>query len=148
MASILTIVVLICLGMGYYAWRQQQNALGGLQALKDNGVAVTFSIRSRPLLAVDAEREHLYLISGSQAQQPLRMDFRSIKSIVFRETSSSHNDSSEPTGPDTLTIELNDGSKHRVGDLPHRDRGAKSAMQLFRDHGILTDKLTIKWRRH
>lgn len=114
--------------------------------LKDNGISVTFSIISRPLLAVDATRSYLYLIHGNHPHQPTRIPFASVKRIIFRETNTPNNNQSETTGPDRLIIELNDGREHRVGDLPEFDNGAKQAMQQFEVHGVLRDRLVLKLR--
>lgn len=146
MKPFVLIFIAVCAGVGFYAWRSQQHALTGLDTLKNNGVSVDFSLISRPILAVDSQQSRLYLIDGKNAQQPIRIDFQSIQRIVFKETPTTNKQSSITRGPDTLSIELNDGSRYRVADLPGGDNGANAAMKQFQQHHVVIDKLILQSR--
>lgn len=146
MNTIVIIILAACVALGYYAWRQQQRALLGLQTLKNSGVEVAFWLRSRPLLAVDKDKGKLYLIAGNQPQSPMRLDMLSVKQLSFIESPPVSNNNTDARGADTIVIEMNDGNSHRVGDLPDGESGAKNAKALFERHKVLNDKLTYQPR--
>ncbi len=145
--TVILIIIAVCVALGYYAWRQQQRALAGLQQLKDSGVQVAFSLHSRPLLAVDVSKQYIYLLDGSASEGPTRLAIAAIRQITFTETPVvSTSENPDPRGPDTLTIVMNDGSEYRVGDLPGGASGAQQAMQQFQQQQIPKQKLLFKPR--
>lgn len=146
MKSILLIALLACVGIGYYAWRQQQNAFSELKQLTSTGVDVTFHLVSRPLLAVDSGKQTLHLLSGNGVHNQQVIPLASIKEITFIEAPI-HNpkDNSDPIGPDSLVITTNSGQQIRVGDL---QLTASTARQLFEKYHLLDNKLTTQYRKN
>lgn len=145
MKPILVIAILACVGIGYYAWRQQQNAFDELEQLQQTGVDVTFHLRSRPLLAVDSGKQTLYLLSGNGVHNVQILPLSDITAITFIEAPI-HNEKehSEPNAPDSLEITTSSGQRFRVGDL---NRTATAARQLFEQHRLLDNKLHTRHRR-
>lgn len=142
--SIIIILVCLCIGIGYYAWRQQQEALSELRYLKSSGVNVAFSLITRPLLAVDREAQVLYLLSGKGVHTVEKIPLIQIAKIEFVEAPISNQKESEPQRPDTIYITLMNGKRHHIGDL---QKTAKEVKAIFDEHHILTDKSLLKQRR-
>lgn len=146
MKSILLLAIAVSIGIGYYAWRQQQNAFSELKHLTNTGVDVTFHLVSRPLLAVDSGKQTLHLLSGNGMQNQQVIPFSSIKEMTFIEAPI-HNpkENSEPSGSDSLIIRKTSGQEILVSDL---QLAASAARQLFEKHHLLDNKLTTQYRKN
>lgn len=145
MKTPLFIILLVCVGLGYYAWRQQQNSVAELKQLQAGGVDVTFHLVSRPLLAVDTDSQLMYLLSGHGVHEAQIIPLSTISEIKFIESPILNpKDNSEPQGPDYLEITTKNGQRIRVGDLKH---SAQLARQYFEQHHLLTDRLITKHRK-
>lgn len=142
--SIVILVVCLFIGIGYYAWRQQQQSFAELRYLQSSGVNIAFSLVTRPLLAVDRESQVLYLLSGKGEHTVEKIPFVQIAAIEFIEAPINSPKQSSPERPDTISITLMNGTKIRVGDLRKNARYAKA---LFDEHHVLTDKSSLKLRR-
>lgn len=145
MKSIIVIILVICAGIGFYAWQQQKKAQNELKQLQDSGVDITFSLQSRPLLAVDSGRGILHLLFGNGVHNAKAIPLVQIKSIRFIEAPIfNQKENSDTQRPDSLIITTTTGKTYRVGDLY---LSATKARELFEQHQILTDKLSTQQRR-
>ncbi len=126
--NIVLLIILICCGIGYYAWQQQKASLNGLELAKKQGAKIDFFLRSRPLFAVDSTHKSILLVYSDKT---LSVKFSEIKTIRFIETPYKNNYDTEPKGPDTIMITLNDGNQYRVGDLRNTAREAITQFQSF-----------------
>lgn len=142
--SIAILVVCLFVGIGYYAWRQQQQSFSELRYLQSSGVHIAFSLITRPLIAVDRESQVLYLLSGQGEHTVQKIPFIQIEKIEFIEAPINSPEQSSPKHPDTINITLMNGKKIRVGDLR---KNAQHAKALFDEHHVLTDKSSLKLRR-
>lgn len=142
--SLIILLVCLCVGIGYYAWRQQQQSFSELKYLKSSGINIAFSLITRPLLAVDRESQVLYLLSGKGEHTVQKIPFIQIAKIEFVEAPINSAEQSEPTRPDTIRITMMNGEQIRVGDLR---KTAKQAKAIFDEHHILMDKSVLKLRR-
>ncbi len=126
--NIVLLIILVCCGIGYYAWQQQKASLNGLELAKKQGAKIDFFLRSRPLFAVDSTHKNILLIYSDKT---ISVKFSEIKTIRFTETPYKNNYDTEPRGPDTITITQNDGHRYRVGDLRNTAREAITQFRSF-----------------
>ncbi len=122
------LIVLICFGIGYYAWQQQKIALKNLELEKKRGAKIDFFLRSRPLFAVDSTHKNVLLVYSDET---LLVKFSDIKTIRFTETPYKNNYDTDPKGPDTILITLSNGTQYRIGDLKNTAREAIIQFRTF-----------------
>ncbi|MBS9778151.1 MAG: hypothetical protein KGV50_05235 [Gammaproteobacteria bacterium] len=135
------IVALMCAaGMGYYGWKQQKSALIGLEQAKSQGAKIDFFLYSRPLFALDSSHKKILLID---ANTTTAIDFKEIAFIKFIETATTTQDNSDPTGPDTISIELHNKERYRIGDLRIT---AEKAIKQFRTFAPEVESIIRKRR--
>ncbi len=137
--NIVLLIILVCCGIGYYAWQQQKASLNGLELAKKQGAKIDFFLRSRPLFAVDSTHKNILLIYSDKT---VSVKFSEIKTIRFTETPYKNNYNTEPRGPDTIIITLTDGRTYQVGDLRET---AREASQQFRSFAPAVETV-IKYR--
>lgn len=139
---IILVIIAACIGLGYYAWQQQNRSLKELERLK-SVADISFSIVSRPILAVDKGARKLFLLGGSGRQSAKELSFNDISQIKFIETPYISNKETDPRGPDSIIITLNSGETLRVGDLPDP---AADVLTNFQHQGFPSNKLSLKSR--
>lgn len=116
------------MAVGYYAWRQQQASLQGLEQARSQGAKIDFFLYSRPLFALDSRHKSVLLID---ADKTTAIKLPDIKLIRFVETPESNRENSNPRGPDSIEIFLQDGQRYYVGDLKVT---AREAVRKFRTY--------------
>lgn len=126
--TILLLMLLVCIGAGYYAWQQQKASLRGLEQARSQGAKIDFFLYSRPLFALDSTHKNILLIYSDRT---ISVKFPDIDTIRFTETPESSPDNSNPRGPDTINIYLKDGQNYRIGDLKET---AREAVKRFRSY--------------
>lgn len=134
-------MVVVCAGIGYYAWQQQNQTLQRLEELKNQGTVVDYQLLSRPLFAVDKSKKQLLLVYSDNTRF---IPFADVAKIRFVETPKvSQKEDNEPIAPDKVEITLFNGEKVTVFDLREQ---AEEAYKAFQQQLTLI-KAEIKYRR-
>ncbi len=106
---------------------------------RSQGAKIDFFLYSRPLFAVDSAHKSILLIYSDKT---VSVKFSEIKTIRFREAPYTNNEEMNTRGPDTITINLKNGEKYRVGDL---QKTALEAVTQFRSFAPEVESV-IKYR--
>lgn len=120
--------MIVCLGVGYYAWQQQNVSLKRLEKLQQQGVSIDYYLRSRPLFAVDRYHQQILLVYSDQT---INIRWSDIVEIRFVESPERHKDTSETRQPDFIEITLHDDQHYRVGDLRTQARESFEQFQTI-----------------